>query len=51
MSSIFPLHSGSFFGTPGVLAFFLASLAMPVFTITGWMLYLDRRSRKLAANA
>lgn len=51
MSSIFPLHSGSFFGTAGVLAFFLASLAMPVFTVTGWMLYLDRRRKKRAANA
>jgi sulfite reductase (NADPH) flavoprotein alpha-component len=48
MASIFPLHSGSFFGVPGVVAYMIASLAMPVFTITGWMLYLDRRRRKRA---
>ncbi|HVF17815.1 MAG TPA: PepSY-associated TM helix domain-containing protein [Steroidobacteraceae bacterium] len=48
MASIFPLHSGSFFGLPGVVAYMIASLAMPVFTITGWMLYLDRRRRKRA---
>lgn len=48
MASIFPLHSGSFFGVPGSLLYMIASLAMPVFTITGWMLYLDRRRRKRA---
>jgi sulfite reductase (NADPH) flavoprotein alpha-component len=46
MASIFPLHSGSFFGVPGTTVYMIASLAMPVFTITGWMLYLDRRRRK-----
>lgn len=46
MQSIFPLHSGSFFGVPGSTLYMIASLAMPVFTITGWMLYLDRRRRK-----
>lgn len=51
MASIFPLHSGSFFGLPGLILFMLASLAMPVFTVTGWMLYLDRRKKKRAANA
>jgi len=51
MSSIFPLHSGSFFGLPGVVAYMIASLAMPVFAITGWMLYLDRRRKKKAARA
>lgn len=51
MASIFPLHSGSFFGIPGLMLFMLASLAMPVFTVTGWMLYLDRRTKKRAANA
>lgn len=51
MASIFPLHSGSFFGVPGSLVYMVASLAMPVFTITGWMLYLDRRRRKRAASS
>lgn len=46
MASIFPLHSGRFFGMAGVVLFMLASLAMPLFAITGWMLYLARRRLK-----
>ena len=49
MASIFPLHSGSFFGLPGVLVFMLASLAMPLFAVTGWMIYLRRRRPSMAA--
>ena len=51
IASMFPLHSGSFFGVPGLVLFMIASLAMPVFAITGWMLYLDRRKKKYAARA
>ena len=40
---MFALHRGSFFGLGGVVVFMLASLLMPLFAITGWMLYLDRR--------
>jgi len=43
VASIFPLHSGSFFGTAGLVVFMLAALAMPVFFVTGWMLYLSRK--------
>lgn len=50
MSSVLPLHSGSFFGVPGLVFYMIASLAMPVFAITGWMLYLDRRKKKRAAK-
>ena len=50
MASILPLHSGSFFGLPGLLLFGLASLAMPLFAVTGWMLYLDRRRKKAAVR-
>ena len=46
MASLLPLHSGSFFGTPGLVLFGLASLLMPLFTVTGWQLYLDRRAKK-----
>lgn len=46
MASIFPLHSGSFFGAVGSTLYMLASMAMPLFAITGWMLYLGRRKRK-----
>lgn len=51
MASIFPLHSGSFFGTPGLVLYMIASFAMPLFAITGWLLYLDRRKKKKAARA
>ncbi len=44
VSSIFPLHSGSYFGLAGVIVFLLASLAMPVFAVTGWIMYLQRRA-------
>ncbi len=44
VSSIFPLHSGSYFGLAGVIVFLVASLAMPVFTVTGWIMYLQRRA-------
>jgi hypothetical protein len=46
MASIFPLHSGRYFGIVGVIVFMVASLAMPLFAITGWMLYLARRQQK-----
>lgn len=46
MVSVFALHSGSFFGLPGRIVVMLSSLAMLLFFITGWMLYLDRRRKK-----
>lgn len=44
--SIFPLHSGSYFGVAGTVLWMLASLLMPVFFVTGWLLYLGRRKQK-----
>jgi len=44
VSSIFPLHSGSYFGLVGVIVFLIASLAMPLFAVTGWLMYLRRRA-------
>ncbi|MCC6921185.1 MAG: PepSY domain-containing protein [Alphaproteobacteria bacterium] len=44
--SVFALHSGSYFGVTGVVLWMIASLAMPVFYVTGWLLYLDRRRHK-----
>ncbi|WP_093138087.1 sulfite reductase flavoprotein subunit alpha [Pseudoxanthomonas sp. GM95] len=46
VTSVFALHSGSFFGLPGRVLVMLASLCMPLFFVTGWMLYLDRRRKK-----
>ncbi len=50
MASMFPLHTGSFFGLPGRIVVMLASLGMSVFFVSGWMLYLDRRRKKRAAR-
>ncbi|MFE8647158.1 PepSY domain-containing protein [Sphingomonas sp. NCPPB 2930] len=43
LGAIYPLHMGSYFGLPGRVAMALASLCLPLFAITGWMLYLGRR--------
>jgi len=46
LASVYALHMGAFFGTPGVVAMMLASFALPVFFVTGWLLYLRRRRMK-----
>lgn len=46
MSSVLSWHSGSVFGVVGKTLFMLASLSMPLFAISGWMMYLQRRARK-----
>ena len=46
MSSMLPVHRGSFFGPIYQFVAMLASLAMPLFFVTGWMLYLKRRKQK-----
>jgi sulfite reductase (NADPH) flavoprotein alpha-component len=51
VASIFPLHSGSFFGVGGSVTYAVAALLMPLFTITGWMLYLRRRRRDAGYKA
>ena len=43
VNSIYPLHMGSYWGLPGRLAMALSSLALVLFAITGWWMYLDRR--------
>ncbi len=49
-TSVFALHSGSYFGAPGRVVVMLSSLGMSLFFITGWMLYLDRRRSQRAAR-
>ncbi len=44
--SNYSLHVGSYFGLPGRIIMTVASLMMPLFFITGWLLYLDRRRKK-----
>jgi sulfite reductase (NADPH) flavoprotein alpha-component len=46
IAAIYPLHMGTYFGLPGRIIMAIASLMMPLFGITGWMLYLDRRRKK-----
>ena len=46
MSSMLPVHRGSFFGPVYQFIVMLAALAMPLFFVTGWMLYLKRRKQK-----
>lgn len=46
MGSMLPVHRGSFFGPVFQFIIMLAALAMPLFFITGWMLYLKRRKQK-----
>ena len=50
LSSIYPLHMGTYFGITGRIIMMLASLALPLFGITGWMLYLGRRRKKRAVK-
>lgn len=46
LTSVYALHVGSYFGLIGRIVLTLASLSMPLFFITGWLLYLDRRRKK-----
>ena len=46
LASLYALHMGAFFGTPGVVVMMLASFCLPVFFMTGLLLYLRRRRMK-----
>ncbi|MFL1491049.1 PepSY domain-containing protein [Pseudomonas antarctica] len=46
LTSIYALHTGSYFGLVGRIILTLSALCMPLFFITGWLLYLDRRRKK-----
>ena len=46
LTSIYALHTGSYWGITGRVVVTIASLTMPLFFITGWLLYLDRRRKK-----
>jgi sulfite reductase (NADPH) flavoprotein alpha-component len=51
MSSMLPVHRGNFFGPVWQLLTMLAALSMPLFFVTGWMLYLKRRKQKKLTKA
>ncbi|RAU49721.1 MULTISPECIES: sulfite reductase flavoprotein subunit alpha [unclassified Pseudomonas] len=44
--SNYALHTGSYWGITGRIVVTLAAILMPLFFITGWLLYLDRRRKK-----
>lgn len=46
MKSILPLHTGEYFGLIGQTLMFIASALMALFTITGFMLYINRHKKK-----
>ncbi|QLG95257.1 PepSY domain-containing protein [Pseudomonas yamanorum] len=46
LTSIYALHVGSYFGLVGRIILTITALCMPLFFITGWLLYLDRRRKK-----
>ncbi|WP_017529846.1 PepSY domain-containing protein [Pseudomonas fluorescens] len=46
LTSLYALHTGSYFGLTGRILLTLSSMLMPLFFITGWLLYLDRRRKK-----
>lgn len=51
LASVYALHVGSYFGLTGRILVTIASLSMPLFFVTGWLLYLDRRRKKRQVRA
>ncbi|MCP9630602.1 PepSY domain-containing protein [Rhodopseudomonas palustris] len=51
LSRVLDIHRGNILGVPGKLLFMLAALSMPLFGITGLLLYLSRRRHKRMAAA
>jgi sulfite reductase (NADPH) flavoprotein alpha-component len=50
-ANFYALHTGAFFGLVGRILLFASSLTMPVFAVTGLLLYLARRRSKRALKA
>ncbi len=50
-ANFYALHTGAFFGIVGRILLFASSLTMPLFTITGFLLYFARRRSKRALAA
>ncbi|MGY4492410.1 PepSY domain-containing protein [Pseudomonas sp. TE3610] len=51
LDSVYALHVGSYFGIIGRILNTAAAVCMPLFFITGWLLYLDRRRKKRQVRA
>jgi uncharacterized iron-regulated membrane protein len=51
LANLLDIHRGSIFGWPGKLVFMVAAALMPLFVITGFMLYLSRRRHRRASRS
>jgi uncharacterized iron-regulated membrane protein len=50
IANLLDIHRGAFLGWPGKLAFMLAAALMPLFAVTGVLLYLSRRKLRRPAQ-
>ncbi|WFU31035.1 PepSY-associated TM helix domain-containing protein [Bradyrhizobium brasilense] len=50
LASVLDIHRGAILGWPGKLAFMLAAAMMPLFAVTGLLLYLSRRRHRRLAR-
>jgi sulfite reductase (NADPH) flavoprotein alpha-component len=48
LASVLDIHQGAILGWPGRLLFMLAASLMPLFMVTGFLLYLSRRKLRPA---
>jgi uncharacterized iron-regulated membrane protein len=51
LANLLDIHRGSLFGWPGKLLFMVAAALMPLFVVTGFMLYLSRRKHRRASQS
>ena len=50
IANVLDIHRGAFLGWPGKLAFMVAAALMPLFSVTGILLYLSRRKLRRPAQ-
>ncbi|UPJ63042.1 PepSY-associated TM helix domain-containing protein [Bradyrhizobium sp. 191] len=50
IAAIYDIHRGAILGWPGKLAFMIAAVLMPLFSVTGILLYLSRRKLRRPAQ-
>jgi sulfite reductase (NADPH) flavoprotein alpha-component len=50
IANLLDIHRGAFLGLPGKLAFMIAAALMPLFSVTGILLYLSRRRLRRPAQ-
>ncbi|AWM03720.1 PepSY-associated TM helix domain-containing protein [Bradyrhizobium amphicarpaeae] len=50
IAAIYDIHRGEILGWPGKLAFMIAAILMPLFSVTGILLYLSRRRLRRPAQ-